>query len=523
MAEPGLALAADVLVLGGGMAAAWAAIAAARNGANVIMADKGYVGTSGVTATAGPGHWWVPPERREEVVAQRLISSQGLGHAGWMKRIIAQTWAQLPTLGQFYEFCVNDEGAIVYGSVRGPEYMRALRQLAESRGVRILDHSPALELLLHRDGSAAGARGWRRQAHEPWEVRAGAVVLATGGCAFHSRLLGSRNNTGDGYLMAAEAGVPLSGMEFSSLYTVAPAFSTMARAMSYVYATYYDSSGRRLELPREPGNNRALARALQQGPVFCDLARMPQDIRDRLPYISPNILPPFHRHGIDPFTDKFPVTLLAEGTIRGVGGLKIEDDACQTATPGLYAAGDVASRELVTGAISGGGAVNAAWALSSGTWSGQAAARRAMLQGQRAEAPAEAIGQAGLRPAGSPAKLDTAILSATVRAQATGFDTTYFRTAQSLTQALNVLNTQWHSLRAGLQGEGDAALPAREAAALTATARWCLTAALHRQESRGMHTREDFPSATPALAQPQTLRGLDAIHSSFAPFLELAA
>jgi L-aspartate oxidase len=133
-----------VLVIGGGMAAAWAAIAAAQAGAQVIMVDKGAAGTSGVTATAGPNHWWVPPEQREQAVEQRLRQALGLGEASWMHRILAQTRETLPTLERFYEFCVNDAGATVYSSVRGPEYMRALRRYAESLAVKILDHSPAL-------------------------------------------------------------------------------------------------------------------------------------------------------------------------------------------------------------------------------------------------------------------------------------------------------------------------------------------------------------------------------------------
>lgn len=47
----------DALIIGGGMAGAWAAIGATRAGATVTLVDKGYCGTSGVTASAGPGHW----------------------------------------------------------------------------------------------------------------------------------------------------------------------------------------------------------------------------------------------------------------------------------------------------------------------------------------------------------------------------------------------------------------------------------------------------------------------------------
>jgi hypothetical protein len=54
-------------------------VAAAREGADVVLVDKGYCGTSGVTATAGPGHWWVPPERREAAVAEIVVGARGHG------------------------------------------------------------------------------------------------------------------------------------------------------------------------------------------------------------------------------------------------------------------------------------------------------------------------------------------------------------------------------------------------------------------------------------------------------------
>ena len=53
---------ADVLVLGGGPAGTWAALAAARAGARVVLADKGYCGTSGATASGGNNLWYVPPD-----------------------------------------------------------------------------------------------------------------------------------------------------------------------------------------------------------------------------------------------------------------------------------------------------------------------------------------------------------------------------------------------------------------------------------------------------------------------------
>jgi len=46
-----------------------------------------------------------------------------------------------------------------------------------------LDHSPALALL-GDDHGVAGAAGIQRQTGERWQVKASAVVIATGGCAF---------------------------------------------------------------------------------------------------------------------------------------------------------------------------------------------------------------------------------------------------------------------------------------------------------------------------------------------------
>ncbi|MFT4192728.1 MAG: FAD-binding protein, partial [Comamonas sp.] len=471
---------ADVLVIGGGMAGAWAASAAARAGATVCLVDKGFCGTSGVTATAGPGHWWVPPEGRDEAIAAKLRGALGLAEGDWMARILDETWRTLPTLAGDYDFPRDEAGRIQYRGLRGPEYMRALRARIVRDGVRVLDHHPALELLRAGDGAICGARGWARQGPQPggWQVTAGAVVLAAGGTSFRSRLLGAHNNTGDAYLMGAEAGALLSGLEFTGIYTIAPARTTMTRSMAYAYATYRDAGGRLLDI--DPGRadfTLALARALLAGPVFCRLDRMPDDIRARLHTISPNVTATFARLGVDPYTDDFEVTLHADGTIRGTGGLRVADADCGVGVDGLYAAGDAASRERIAGAVSGGGAQNSAWALSSGVWAGRAAARFARARGLRA-APQriEPLGQAGLRPAGAARGIDAAAAQRTVQAQMLPYERNLWRSRARLAESQAHLEVLWRDLHAHAGGTADGAalLRQREAAALAATARWSL-------------------------------------------------
>ncbi len=508
-------LVADVLIIGGGMAGAWAATAAAKEGARVVLVEKGYCGTSGVTAAAGPGHWWAPPdppEARANAIAARQKIAFGLGEPDWMLRTIDETYRLLPTIASYYDFPKDEQGRVRnYRAMRGPEYMRALRRQIVDLGVTILDHAPALELLAHSDGAVGGAAGIRTQhGGAPWRIAAGAVILAAGGTSFRSHLLGSATNTGDGYLMAAEAGAELSGMEFTAAYTVAPKHSTMTRTMSYAFADYFDADGNPIDAPFGPDQTERLAEAMLAGPVFCSLGRLPEDIRRHLPTISPNVMLPFARWGIDPFRDRFEVMLHTDGTIRGVGGVRVRDADCGTGVPGLYVAGDTASRELVAGASSGGGNVNSAWALSSGTWAGRAAARRAR------NLPATfgglmPLGLAGLRPARSPRRVEASEAIAAVRAEMHPYDKNLFRTGNRLAASRRALDAVWSDLAAHGSDTGRAALAMREAASLVASARWSIATALARTETRGMHRRLDHPALDRSLTTRLIASGIDAI------------
>lgn len=495
----------DVLVIGGGLAGTWAAAAAARDGAKVVLVDKGYCGTSGVTATAGPGHWWIPPEEREAVAQARFDRSGRIGDPRWMERIMALTWDSLPTLARHYRFSTDDAGRVQYRALRGPEYMRAMRAVVTELGVTILDHSPALELLADASGAVAGAAGIRRQdGQRPWRIRAGGTVLATGGCAFLSRLLGSHTNTGDGLLMGAEAGASLSGMEFNTYYCIAPAHTTMTRSMVYAYARFFDEAGHELDITAGPDPSPALARALIQGPVYAMLDRFPEKYRQILPVVQPNTQLVFDRLGVDPYTQKFEITIHGEGTVRGIGGLRIAGDDCRTDVPGLYACGDAATRELVAGAVSGGGAVNSAWALSSGQFAGRGAALRAGRR--RSSTGLRPLGQAGLRPAQLGTGITAAEAVAVAQDHLLDIDRAYFRSSQKLSASAAALNPAWSDVSAHLSGAGRGQLRAREAAAIVAAARWCVAAGLARRESRGMHRLTDLPQQNPVQEHRLALR-----------------
>nr|WP_246678934.1 MULTISPECIES: FAD-binding protein [unclassified Mesorhizobium] len=522
-----LQLQTDVLVLGGGPSAAWAAVAAAESGAQVVLADKGYLGTSGATAPSNTGTWCVPPgDNRHAVVERRWQRTGELADQRWMLRCVDTAYRNLLRLSEWgYPFPSEDDGRLYIANLRGPDYMRFMRRRVLLAGVTVLDHHPALELL--SDGDAVvGAAGIGRQAGQDWRVDANAVVLATGGCAFRERILGGTGLTGDGYLMAAEAGASLSGIEFTGKYTLAPFGSSLNKGLPFRWASFHREDGSPILGPTgEPLRNGIgdredeVARALIEGPVYARLDQAEPALQGWLRQGQPNCFVPYDRAGVDPFTELFRITLRAEGTVRGTGGIDIVSDDCATGVPGLYVAGDAASREIMTGAVSGGGAVNSSWALASGWWAGKGASTHSKRRGGRAfRDTVEPLGQAGLRPAASPrADIAAGEVIEAVRNEVTPLDKNFFRNGESLEKSRGRLESVWRDVRDHLRGEGVDRVRAREAASIVAAGRWSVAAALHRTESRGMHRRTDQPGKNPALAHRLVITGVDDFRIAGAP------
>ncbi len=481
----------DVLVIGGGPAGTWAAWSAATQGAKVILVDKGYCGTSGATAAAGTTVWYISKEANREAELSRRETLGGfLSERYWMNRVLDQTRINLNRLVEWgYPFSQDDNGHLYLPSLhQGAEYMRLMRKQVKKAGGKILDHSPALELLVDLDGTVAGAKGISRQTNERWTVRAGAIILATGGCAFLSRALGCNVLTGDGYLMAAEVGAQLSGMEFSNAYALTPAFASVTKGAYYRYATFTYEDGTIIE-----GDRRLIARTLLTQPVYACIDKASEEEKSWMRTIQHNFFLPFERVGIDPFTQRFPVTLRLEGTVRGTGGLRIVDETCATSVPGLYAVGDAATRELICGGASGGGSPNAAWASASGYWAGEAAASYARQLGDRVnQRSVQRIDGAALHP-GSSRTFDPIEVIRAVQAEVTPYDRNLFRTEQGLSESLDRLHDLWREIRNTSFVSEQQTIQGREAASMVATARWMYATALERKESRGMHKHENYP------------------------------
>ncbi|WP_225977383.1 FAD-binding protein [Nostoc sp. CENA543] len=520
--EDELQLTADVLVIGGGPAAAWAAWAAATQGVKVIIADKGFLGTSGAAAASGNGIMAPSPENWEKVVSERYRIGKNLANLRWIERVIEKTWLSLPLVENWGYRFPKENGESVRQSYYGPEYMRVMRKNLLRVGVEILDQSPVLELLLAEDGSVAGARGVQRQNHRTYTVRAGAVVMANGGCAFLSKALGCNTNTGDGMLMAVEAGGELSSMEASNHYAISTGFNaTVTRGVPFGWASYSDEAGNDLggyiNGRRDPA---FLPNALLKGSVYARLDRATPEVKAVIEKSHFIAFLPYKKAGIDPYTERVPVTLVLEGTVRGTGGIRIINDSCGTTVPGLYAAGDAASREFLAGLASGGGGPNAAWAISTGQWAGVGAAEFAKSLGvhahQRVVRPAGQVGLRCLRqplratPSPTSETFDSEAIVRGVQAEMFPLEKNYLRSEKGLLDSLAKLETLWQQLQMTPKQDSVRDIEvSRRAAALTAVARWAYFSALHRTESRSEHIRVDYPETDINQRYYQATGGLD--------------
>jgi succinate dehydrogenase/fumarate reductase flavoprotein subunit len=99
--------------------------------------------------------------------------------------------------------------------ITGAEIMRTIRDEARNRAadIRVVEFSPAVELILNEHGHCAGAVLYNLETEEYQIVKAKSVVMATGGCGrLHIQGFMTTNHygaTADGIVIGYRAGVPI--------------------------------------------------------------------------------------------------------------------------------------------------------------------------------------------------------------------------------------------------------------------------------------------------------------------------
>ena len=339
----------SVLVIGGGFAGMYAALAASEAGAAVTVLCKGRVGSSGNSTIAMSVHRFAPdaPGLREEYRERFLRSAAGIPDAEtgeYFVNYAAAAMEKLRSYGLPLHFRTKTEAGEEHPYLaccdpkRGIILTRALRSyLEEHTAVRMVENTMAADLLTV-NGAVCGVLALRDG--ELVSYPADAVVLACGGAG---HIYADTNNTaditGDGYAMALRVGLPLRDMEFVQFYPyriVSPGVADIFPDIFDHGAVYRNGRGERFmekpEYPRREQENRDIvARAMyDEGEVWLDLSACEPEYLQKE---CPNIAEMYRTHP----GEKLIVRPMAHFFM---GGIPLRPD-CSAELRGLYVCGEV--------------------------------------------------------------------------------------------------------------------------------------------------------------------------------------
>ncbi|MDA8314997.1 MAG: L-aspartate oxidase [Actinomycetota bacterium] len=406
------------------------------------------------------------------------------------------------------------------GVATGAEVERALVAATLSRAAAVLERWFALELVV--DGGRCRGVLARAPDGTMAQVRASHVVLATGGIG---QLFAVTTNpgeaTGDGIAMALRAGVPVADMEFVQFHPTALHHPLMPRpllseALRGHGALLRDRDGERFcdELAPRDVVSRAMATRMAEQDVdhlWLDVTGL-ERFEERFPTISASLA----SVGLDPARDWLPVAPAAHhvsgGVVTDLWGAAALDGlwaAGETACTGVHGANRLASNSLLEGMVFGARVAEAIAGGGGPTPTGVLGTLEDLeLGGSRAvvEIPACTLELPGADAALLGEQGGAALLRA--QGDAVGsLDVTKARDrlATAMTNGAGVVRSasSLHAASAvadeladevGVVDGGSAGdVAALELQNLVDVARAVLGAARGREESRGAHTRADFP------------------------------
>ncbi len=425
------------------------------------------------------------------------------------------------------------------GDRTGLEMIRTLQQRTVALGIDVFMET-TITRLLTKDGAIAGAFGYRRKDGSFLAWEAPSVVLATGGVG-KSYVVTSNSweYTGDGHSMALGAGASLVNMEFLQFHPTGMVWPPSVKGILVTESVRGDggvllnSEGRRFMYDYIPDffkketseseeegdrwytdkkNNRRpaellprdeVARAINaevkagrgspHGGVFLDIAnrRSPEFIRKRLPSM-------YHQ-----FKELAGVDITQEPMEVGptchyvMGGVEVDPDSQQSTVAGLFAAGEVSGGMHGSNRLGGNSLSDL---LVFGKRAGTAAAAHARTAGRTGlpEDQLAAAEEAALRPlteTGGENPFEVwqdlqrsmnelvGIIRTEVEVKEALETIQRLKTKKVTVPGGRVYNPGWHL--------------ALDLPNMLRVSECIAKAALERQESRGGHTRDDFPKTDP--------------------------
>ena len=550
----------DALVVGAGGAGLWAALELAKAGVDSAVLTKLYPTRShtgaaqgGVCAALGnqeEDHWewhmfdtikggdYLVDQDAAEVLAREAVETViELEHMGLpFNRTPDGKIDQRRFGGHTRNYGEGPVKRSCFAADRtGHMILQTLYQQCLKHGVTFYDEYHVVDLVteggdLGDGGRAAGVVAYRIADGELLVLRSKSVLLATGGFGRMFRVTSNAwSLTGDGVSLAYRHGLPMQDMEFyqfhpTGIVGIGILLSEAARGEG---GYLLDNDGFRfmeryapklMELAPRDMVSRAIVQEIRAGRgidgkdyVYLDVRHLGRKvIEEKLPDITD-----FARvyQGVEPLTEPVPIQPTAHYAMGGIPTnlvAQVTRDAANTVVPGLYAAGEAAC-------------VSVHGANRLGTNSlvdllvfGRRAGRQMAIDIQGVGMPAvdgdaaTAPAQAELEAIRSRRGGERAAALRTELAEAMMDDVGVYRDDAGLRRAqktVGEIRDRYRNVYVHDKGRvfNTDLLEARELGYLLDCAETTVASALARTESRGAHSREDFPERDDAAFLSHTL------------------
>jgi succinate dehydrogenase / fumarate reductase flavoprotein subunit len=524
----------DVLIIGAGGAGLRAAIEALAKGASVGVVCKSLLGKAHTVMAEGgiaaamanvdTADGW-QPHFRDTMRGGKFLNN-------WrMAQLHAQEAPdrvrELEQWGALFDR--TDSGAILQRAFGGHTYKRLCHvgdrtglemiRTLQDRGVQLgfdVYMECTVTRLLTDNGRVAGAFGYWRENGRFIVFKAKSIVIATGGIGKAWPVTSnSWEYTGDGMALAYEAGAELMDMEFVQFHPTGMVWPPGVQGLLVTEAVRgeggilrnklgerfmekYDP--KRMELSTRDVVARSIytevkeGRGTEHGGAYLDISHKPAD------YVKKKLPSMYHQFKELADVDITKGPMEVGPTCHYVmGGIRVDAETAQSTVPGLFAAGEAAAGLHGSNRLGGNSLSDL---LVFGRRAGLAAAENAkrvsnvgISEGQIAEAEKELLAPFSNAGAESPYAVHRdlqKVMQSLVGIFRTEDDLKKafaeieqlkVRAAKASVEGSRLFNPGWH-----LAGELKSMLTVSEAVALSALA---------RTESRGAHSRIDYPNYDP--------------------------
>ncbi|WP_036700658.1 FAD-binding protein [Paenibacillus sp. J14] len=543
--EP-LHLQTDVLVVGSGAAGLMAARAAADEGARVILTDKSLISRGGATILAQMTVAVALGEAEEDSTEihfeDTMKGSRGLADPKIVRAVVERgpkvileaegygvKWARTPDGKRSQAFAPGHSKArCVYVDILntgGATAAGLKKAIWKDEKIQRLKNVMITKVVVE-NGRAVGAIGFEMEEYRPISIAASSVILATGGLTeVFERNSASANMTGDGFVLAAEAGAEVRDMEMVQFFPIAHLFPPLVGIDPIMWDPFrYKLGGRLLNGLKEEFMDKyngevagkytaardqttlaifrevEAGRGTPHGGAYLDFTMVPED---KLKEAFGPVIDILRNQGVDLTKDMVEVAPMAHFML---GGVRV-DEAMRTRVPGLLASGELIYGMHGANRLSGNAITEA---LVTGRIAGETAARE----------KSDALDEAAVRQAferemerltqfwhPTPVERDSASLQAFKRKlqKVMWKGAGPLRTESGLKEALTELKALGSELdRISLAKPGKFALSLfekLEAANMLKVSEAIVLGALERKETRGAHVRLDYDET---LSQPSS-------------------